>query len=63
MLLLLAGWLVFPQSAALWTVLTVAMLLLPAYASLLVSFTRAPWGRSGFGAWARDTARRSAGST
>jgi cyclic beta-1,2-glucan synthetase len=56
LLLLLAGWLVFPQSAALWTVLTVAMLLLPAYASLLVSFTRAPWGRSGFGAWARDTA-------
>jgi hypothetical protein len=32
------------------------MLLLPAYASLLVSFTRAPWGRTGFGAWLRDTA-------
>ena len=57
LLLLLAGWFVFPQQAALWTLLTVVMLLLPAYASLLVSLTRAPWGRAGFSLWLADTMR------
>src|SRR5690606_18817798 len=57
MLLLLAGWFVFPASAWLWTALTVVMLLLPAYVALVVAMTRAPWGRRGFGLWLTDTMR------
>src|SRR5690606_2604743 len=55
LLLLLAGWFVFPSSALLWTALTVAILLMPAYAALLVAMTRAPWGRRGFGLWFTET--------
>src|SRR5690606_32818499 len=57
LLLLLAGWFIFPASAWLWTALTVAILLMPAYAALLVAMTRAPWGRRGFGLWFTDTMR------
>src|SRR5690606_1080614 len=49
LLLLLAGWFVFPSSALLWTALTVAILLIPAYAPLLVAMTPAPCGHRRFG--------------
>ncbi len=57
LVLLLAGWLVLPGHAAIWTALSVAMLVLPAWTGLAVSLLRAPWGRSGFWRWSRDTLR------
>ncbi len=57
LLLLLAGWLVLPGSAALWTALSVAMLVLPAWTGLAVSLVRAPWGRTGFWRWCASTMR------
>lgn len=57
LLLLLAGWVVWPDRAVMWTMLGVAMLLLPIYAGLAVAVVRAPWGRRGFVRWLVDTAR------
>ena len=55
LLLLLAGWFMLRGGAALWTAVSVAMLLLPIYGGLAVAVLRAPWGRSGFRQWGRDT--------
>jgi hypothetical protein len=57
LLLLLAGWFVLPEPAYVWTLVSVAMLLMPAYAHLVVSVANAPWGHRGFGAWAKDTVK------
>ena len=57
LLLLLAAWFVLPGNSAFWTALSVAMLLLPVYATLAVSLLRAPWGRTGFVRWCKDTLR------
>jgi cyclic beta-1,2-glucan synthetase len=57
LLLLAAGWFALRGSAALWTALSVGMLLLPIYVWLAVAMTRAPWGRAGFVQWAKDTAQ------
>jgi cyclic beta-1,2-glucan synthetase len=45
LLLLVGGWLVLPGSAHVWTLVSLAMLLLPAYVHLLFSGLHAPWGR------------------
>ena len=57
LLLLLAGWFVLPGGAVLWTAVSVAMLLLPVYAGLVVSLLRAPWGHTGFLRWCASTAQ------
>jgi hypothetical protein len=57
LVLLLAGWFVLPEPAYVWTLVSVAMLLMPAYAHLVVSVANAPWGHRGFGAWAKDTVK------
>lgn len=57
LLLLFAGWFVLRGGAGLWTALSVAMLLLPIYGNLTVSALRAPWGRTGFLQWGKDTGR------
>jgi cyclic beta-1,2-glucan synthetase len=51
LLLLLSSWFILPGRVAAWTVLAVALLLLPAYGGLTVAVLRAPWGRTGLVAW------------
>jgi cyclic beta-1,2-glucan glucanotransferase len=53
--LLLFGWFYLPGPAWFWTVVTIAMLLMPAYSDLLFSVIRAPWGAPGWRGWAKDT--------
>ncbi len=55
LILLLSGWLYLPGHVIFWTTASLAMLLMPAYSSLLFALIRAPWGRPAFSAWAKDT--------
>lgn len=55
LVLLLSGWFYLPGAARFWTAVSIALLLMPAYANLLFSILRAPWGHSTMKAWAKDT--------
>ena len=55
--LLLSGWFYLPGSPWFWTAVSVAIMLMPAYSSLLFAVVRVPWRRSGFGAWLWDEAK------
>ncbi|MCA1584268.1 MAG: glycosyl transferase [Acidobacteria bacterium] len=57
LLLLLGGWFVLPGSAHVWTVVSLALLLMPTYAHLLFSALQAPWGRKDMVVWVRDRIR------
>lgn len=57
LLLLAGGWFVLPGSAAMWTLVCLAMLLMPAYSHLVFSVLQAPWGRQNMVIWAKDRAR------
>ncbi|MBC7924507.1 MAG: hypothetical protein H7039_02525 [Bryobacteraceae bacterium] len=52
--LFLAGWFYLPGNVWHWTGASIAMWLMPVWASLVFSVLRAPVGRPGMKAWARD---------
>jgi cyclic beta-1,2-glucan synthetase len=54
--LLLAGWFFLPRQPVYWTCVSIAMLLVPVYASLFFSLVRAPLRSHFLFAWAKDTA-------
>jgi cyclic beta-1,2-glucan synthetase len=54
--LLLAGWFFLPGQPLYWTCASIAMVLMPVYASFFFSVVRAPLRSRIFAAWAKDTA-------
>jgi cyclic beta-1,2-glucan synthetase len=55
LVLLLSGWFYLPGSPLFWTAVSMALLLISAYSSLLFALLRAPWGWSTLKGWAKDT--------
>ncbi len=55
LVLLLSGWFYLPGSPVFWTAVSVALLLMSTYSSLVFALFRAPWGFSTLKGWAKDT--------